>query len=401
MSELQHETAPPAAEAVQPTLLLVDDEPNVLAGLSLHLRRHYRVLTAASGGAALAMFQHKSTTPAVVISDMNMPGMNGATVLSTVRLIDPSVIRILLTGQANVTSAIAAINDGQVFRFLTKPCPPALLLSTVEAAVAQHKLLTAERVLLQETLHGSIEALTEVLSLTNPVSFGWASNLKQLVGELATLLAMKDVWQLELAAMFSQLGHVTLPPETADKLYRGYDLSEAEREMIARLPAVTDRLLAHIPRLESVRDILRRAALLAEASHPTRHEADGELQAGAQLLDVARRFLQMVARGDSPENALALLQARLGTHSASLLGALKTLRCDGNVAASIQEVSLLQLRAGMILSEDLHVASGQLLARNGYVVTESFVERCLNAKPGTIVEPIRIAAQPPPSEAHS
>lgn len=398
MSEPQHDTATSANEVAQPAILLVDDEPNVLAGLTLHLRRHYRVMTAASGGAALAMFQHKSTTPAVVISDMNMPGMNGATVLSTVRRIDSSVVRILLTGQANVTSAIAAINDGQVFRFLTKPCPPALLLSTVEAAVAQHKLISAERELLQETLHGSIEALVEVLSLTNPVSFGWASNLKQLVGELATLLGFKDVWQVELAAMFSQLGHVTLPPETADKLYHGHDLSETEREMISRTPAVTDRLLAHIPRLENVRDILRRAALLADAPHSSRHEADGELQAAAQLLDVARRYLQLTARGDSPENALALLRARLGAHSAKLLDALQVVRCDGDAVASIQEVLLSELRAGMILSEDLHVASGQLLARNGYVVTENFVERCLNSKPGTIVEPIRIVAQRTPSE---
>src|ERR1035437_9820924 len=72
-------------------------------------------------------------------------------------------MRILLTGQSNLDSAIAAVNHGQVFRFLTKPCSPQNLLAAIQSAAEQHRLITAERELLEKTLRGSIKALIEIL----------------------------------------------------------------------------------------------------------------------------------------------------------------------------------------------------------------------------------------------
>ncbi|MEO7998389.1 MAG: response regulator [Gemmatimonadaceae bacterium] len=377
------------SSAPRHVVLLVDDDPNVLAGLTLHLRRRYEVITAPSGGAALAAFQ-TGARPAVIISDMNMPGIDGALLLSTVRQINAPTVRILLTGQANITSAIAAINDGQIFRFLTKPCPPALLLSTVEAAVAHHDLLTSERVLLQETLLGSVEALTEVLSLTNPLSFGRALRVKQLVAELAQALNLGNVWQIEIAAMFFHLGHVTLPADVAEKLFYGQELNAEEAAMMAGMPAVTDRLLAHIPRLGQIRAILSRVARLTDAAHPFHDDATSEVRVGSQLLDLALRFTQIESRGESAEGAVSLLRARSGWYEAPMLDALQTLRCGDGTVAVLHEIPVAFLQAGMILGDALHMDTGQLLAPRGYVVTESFVQRCRNTREGTIVEPVRI-----------
>jgi response regulator RpfG family c-di-GMP phosphodiesterase len=245
--------APPPAS--RPRVLCVDDEPNVLDGLTLHLRRVYDVVTAAGGAAALDLIRAQGA-PAVVVSDMRMPGMDGNALLGAVRRIAPDTVRLLLTGRADLDSAIAAINDGQVFRFLTKPCAPPELLAAVGAAADQHRLITAERVLLEQTLHGSIAALVDVLSLTSPVSFGRATRIRQLAGDLADRLGMPDRWQIEVAAMLSQLGCVTLPRDVAEKVYHGRFLTPDEQAMVAGLPAVTERLLAHIPRLEDVRAIL-------------------------------------------------------------------------------------------------------------------------------------------------
>src|SRR5688572_16636658 len=107
----------------------------------LHFRRRYDVVTATSGFDGLAVLE-RDKTPAVVISDMRMPGMDGATFLGKVRQLLPDTVRILLTGQADLASTIAAVNDGQIFRFLTKPCPPPLLLAAVDAAAEQHRLIT-------------------------------------------------------------------------------------------------------------------------------------------------------------------------------------------------------------------------------------------------------------------
>src|SRR5262245_17980905 len=108
----------------KPRILCVDDEPNVLEGLALHLRRKYEMSTAANGPDALALLEREGP-PEVIISDMRMPGMDGATFLSKARQLYPDTVRMLLTGQSDMASAIKAVNDGQIFRFLTKPCGPA------------------------------------------------------------------------------------------------------------------------------------------------------------------------------------------------------------------------------------------------------------------------------------
>jgi CheY-like chemotaxis protein len=376
-------------EPVRQRVLLVDDEPRVLEGLTLHLRRRYDVLTASNGAMGLAMM-HTQSAPAVVVSDMHMPGMDGATFLASVRRLYPMTVRILLTGQANVSSAIAAINEGQVFRFLTKPCPPTTLQLTVEAAVDQHLLLTSERVLLQQTLHGSVEALLEVLSLTNPVSFGWAQRVKRLVGELSDALHFDERWLVEIAAMFSQLGYVTLPADVAEKVYFGQELSADESAMVRRVPEVTDRLLAHIPRLHDIRAILARVAR-ENGAVPTVADTPSEhVKTATQILSAASRYLQLEALGDSPAKVVAMMRARMGAHDSHVMDALRDLRCRDDAQVVIREVSLASLHVGMILADDIHLTHGPLLVARGYVVTDNFVERCRNIREGSVIEPIRV-----------
>ncbi|MEM6960810.1 MAG: response regulator, partial [Myxococcota bacterium] len=227
-------------------VLCVDDEPNVLEGLELHLRRKYDLVTATSGAEGLARLE-EGPSFAVVVSDMRMPHMNGAAFLTQVRERAPDAVRMLLTGQTDIESAIAAINEGQIFRFLTKPCPPKILLSGVEAAAAQHRLLIAERELMQETLFGSIKALIDVLALSHPLAFGRATRLRQLVSEIGSTLALEPLWPLEIAAMVSQLGSITLSDETAQKLYYGHELTAKEQEAVDGLPQFVGQLLGDIP----------------------------------------------------------------------------------------------------------------------------------------------------------
>jgi len=147
-------------------VLCVDDEPEVLRGLTLHLAKCYRVLTATSGATALVLLQHDPDI-AVIISDMLMPGQSGATFLEQSRALAPDAQRIMLTGQTDLASAIAAVNLGQVFRFLTKPCPPPELMATVRAAMELYELHALERTVLRRKVeHGQlrVDALTGLAS---------------------------------------------------------------------------------------------------------------------------------------------------------------------------------------------------------------------------------------------
>lgn len=186
-----------------PRVLCVDDESRIVEGLVLHLRREYQVITALSGDEALKTLKQVGGA-AVVISDMRMPGMDGATLLQHVMQFFPDATRILLTGEPGRDAAVSAVNKANIFRFLTKPCPPEMLKAAVEAGVIQHRLLNAERSILKETLNGCIKALVDVLAITNPVAFGRASRVKRVAMEFANKLDCKDFWQLEAACMLSR-----------------------------------------------------------------------------------------------------------------------------------------------------------------------------------------------------
>nr|BFE79006.1 hypothetical protein GCM10020093_016070 [Planobispora longispora] len=194
-----------------PSVLLVDDEPTVLETLSHQLGTEYRVVTALDGMSALDALDRQGPF-AVVISDMRMPDMDGIELLGHVRLRHPGLTRVLHTAQGDLASAIAAINNGQVFRFLCKPCPTRELRDTVRDAVEQHRLVSAEREILDKTLRASLQALFGCLELASPQAFARAGRIRDLVGALCRELGLNNVWEIEVAAMASQLGAVTLPP---------------------------------------------------------------------------------------------------------------------------------------------------------------------------------------------
>lgn len=374
-------------EKTRPQILCVDDEPNVLEGLSMHLRRGYHVFTATSGRAALDILRDNPTI-AVVLSDMRMPQMDGASFLAQARQLAPSAVRMLLTGQTEIESAISAINEGQIFRFLTKPCPPQALLRAVEGALEQHRLMTAERVLLEQTLHGSIKALTDVLSLVDPNSFGRANRIKRLVAELCTQLGIQERWHIEVAAMLSQLGHITLPSETVDKIARGLPLDSKEQQMVARLPQVIEQLLGNIPRLEPVRELL--VGLLR--GHRSAASDDPRRETGRRALGVLRLAVdydKFEARGLRNKEILAELRT-LGNHDAAGLDALTKLRDQAGSQPDMRSVPITDLRVGMVFADDVRSSTGILLAARGFEVTDGFIERVRNLRSGAVPERVQI-----------
>jgi response regulator RpfG family c-di-GMP phosphodiesterase len=382
----------PASRRPKVRVLCVDDDPHVVEGLALNLRRHFEIFTALSGAQGLGMLEKSGDPVAVVISDMRMPQMTGAAFLAQVRQRWPDTVRILLTGQTDLDSAVKAVNEGQIFRFLSKPCPPDHLLAAVEAGVEHHRLVTAERVLLEQTLHGAVKALTDILSLQNPLAFGRATRAKAHVSALAAHLGLGDRWQLEVAAMLSPIGTITLPPETLEKVYDGRALSESEQAMVSRAPAVAQQLLGNIPRLEPVCEIL--------AHLETRFDGNGKPMpvesspVGARLLKIVLDYDALETRGLSEQPALDMLRSRRGVYDLELLAAFASFL--GRQAEAItHEVSLARLLPGMVFLADVRSVSGALLIARGHEVTPSLLERIRNFSGGRgVVEPLRVLMPP-------
>ena len=230
----------------RPRVLCVDDEPAVLDSLRRQLYAEFAVIGVDNGPAALALLGEDDSF-SVLMSDMRMPGMDGAALLMGARSVRPEAVRILLTGQADMEDAVAAVNDGNIFRFLIKPCPRPVLVKALTDAAEQHRMITAERELLERTFRGSVAALFEVLSLANPLAFARAARIQRIVHQLVEATRPGDSWRIEIAAMLSQIGTVVLAPETVSKLNVGSPLSAEEQLQVHVLPWHAESLLAQNP----------------------------------------------------------------------------------------------------------------------------------------------------------
>jgi ActR/RegA family two-component response regulator len=369
---------------IKPRVLFVDDEPQVLESIADNMRRGFDVLTATSGAAGLELLRTQQDI-AVVVSDMRMPQMNGATFLTHVRETSPQCVRLLLTGQTDLASAVAAVNQGQIFRFLTKPCGRDDLRAALDTAVEQHRLMRAERDLLEQTVRGSIKMLVDILAITAPHAFGRANRIKTRVLELATQLAITETWQLEIAALSSQLGYIVLSHELCEKLASGRPLDDAERAQVAKAPQMAAQLLANIPRLEQVRDIL----LHFTAPPPRRADATGQ----ARLAGIGVHVLKLAVDLDELEITTATqdpLPKTPGAYDREIYEAYLAVRANRMDTQQTREVAVSALGAGMVLAEDIRLANGTLLVARGYEVTRSFIERVANFPLGTLRGPVRV-----------
>jgi response regulator RpfG family c-di-GMP phosphodiesterase len=366
------------AELNRPRILLVDDEPLVLAALQRQLRTHFEVNVATESWEAMRLVASEGPY-AVVISDLRMPGMDGVALLHGIRNLSPDTVRILLTGYADVEAAIAAVNEGNIFRFLTKPCPTGTLLRALEASVEQHRLIMAERVLLEQTLRGSLKTLTDILALVNPVAFGRAIRTRRMISGLAALERVSDPWQAEIAAMLAQIGWVTLPAETTSKLYHGAALSPSEQAIVDNLPTLTEQLLANIPRLEPVLEILRYQDKHYDGQGPPDDGTAGHaIPWGARALKAVSDFDVLESQGYSVEVALDTMRARAGWYDPAMLEAIARLQGDKPRDATVVQLPLHAVQPGMVFAEDVKTRSGLLLIARGQEVTPSLVERIKN-----------------------
>jgi response regulator RpfG family c-di-GMP phosphodiesterase len=367
----------PRSAADSTPILLVDDEVAILDGLRRQLRKRFTVHTATSGAEGLELLAREPV--AVVVSDMRMPQMDGATFLSRVRAEHPDVVRILLTGQADTQAAITAVNEGQIYRFLTKPCPPDVLLEEIGSGIELNRLVTAEKELLGSTLRRTVEALTATLSLAQPAAFGRALRISRTVSELAEALQVEDPWDLEVTAMLSQLGSVTLPPNVLAKLDSGRPLTEEEAEMASQVPRISRDLVATIPRLEGVAEAIgcHRARFDGEGSAPGTPRGE-ELPLAARILRLAVDFDAGMSLRPSVQATLSAMLADGGAYDPRIMAVLVESHEAQEILNPPRDVDVHRLEPGMVIFDDVFTSEGVLLISRGTVVTEPLVLRLEN-----------------------
>lgn len=356
-----------------PWILCVDDEERVLDGIEVTLADVHDVTVASSGAEALDLLDRRAGC-GLVISDMRMPNMSGAELLANVRERQPDTSRILLTGHTDLAGAARAVNEGHIFRLLTKPCPPDQLLNAVADGLQQYRLRIGERELLEGTLNGTVQLLVDVLAVAAPAAFERAAVMRQLVAQAAQRLGWGAGWELELAAQLVRLGWIAIPSEVVERYLAGQPLSPDQERLIEEAPGQAARLVARIPRLEPV------AALILEAANP------GDGTEAAALLRAALDVDLHLVRG---RNVAGAIRGLTGRHQPRLLQAMSGFRFERHEV--VANLALDELRAGIVVDEDVVTLDDKVLIRADTELTQVLVQRLRNfhATVG-IREPVRV-----------
>ena len=410
------------SEATPATLLFVDDEPSILSALRRLFRPHgYRILIAESGRAGLDVLASEPVD--LVISDMRMPEMDGAHFLKEVRARWPGVVRILLTGYADITSTIAAINEGEIYRYISKPWDDNEIVLIVREALDRQRLVTENQrltALTQQqneelrTLNANLEqkvvertyevrealgelkktfmATVQVCAGLTELRAGQAG--KQLSGHgrrvadhariLARRLQLPDaeVQNIMLAGLLHDIGKIGLPDELLTKPFNL--LTQEQRAQVIRHAALGQSILMPIEKLRDCALIVRHHHEHYDGSGYPDRLTGMAIPLGARILAVVNDYdaLQigtLVQRPLKPAEALTfLLDNRGKRYDPQVVDAFAAHLADTH-KSTVNEVMLrpMHLKPGMVLTRELNHHDGFLLLAQGCVLTQEIIQQLL------------------------
>jgi len=377
-------------------VLIVDDDANLLSGIKRQFRKAFNITTAEGGRKALSLARTDGPF-AVVVCDMRMPDMDGVEVLGSLKESAPDTVRMMLTGNADQQTAVDAINEGSIFRFFTKPCPPEILAKGIEAGIEQYRLLTAEKDLLKNTLAGSVKVLIDVLSMIDADTFGKAAKAREWARVLARHFDLSQPWVLDLAVMLSRIGWVTIPAEIQSKVNAGSDLTPEEQKIIREIPEIGRKLIANIPRLDTVAETVYYQNKGFDGTGFPDETISGEnIPLEARILKVLND-VAAASQGSMPgKNVFRQLESNAQLYDPDVFRIARQMLPKLNTGSDEEafeaaEVPLSALIAGYELLSDIKTDDGKLILARDQMITETQLAKLRNISSiNKIEEPIRI-----------
>lgn len=284
-------------------ILLVDDDTLLISSVQRNLGREYDLTTCTSPADGLDQLAQESF--AVIVSDMHMPRMSGIDFLMEAQSVSPDSIRVMITGRADLSVALTAINDSHIFRFLVKPVSPMTMRQVLDSSLRQYHLVIAERDLLSKTLVGSVQVLLDILRRVYPNSFQNTHRIRAHTRKIVDKLKLTESWRFELAAILAPIGLITAPEAILHKLHHKKPLSTIEQRILLEHIEEGRTMLSKIPRLEQVAEIIgkQNQELPRSVTHIPLPERD-PIMLGAQILQLVTRYDYLIQHYQSEQNAI-------------------------------------------------------------------------------------------------
>lgn len=401
------------------TILLVDDEENILSSLQRLLRREgYNIVASPSPEKALDVLRERPVT--VIVSDQRMPEMDGTEFLAQARDLQPEAVRIMLTGYADISAAMAAINQGHVYRFITKPWNDLDLKATIKQAIDTHNLKDENRRLyalaarqnaelqelnenlekkvdertreiaeknreldglykeLQTSYYQTIRVFLDLIELHDPALGGHAKRVAVLSRLIAEKCDLRDEAQdlTEAAASLHDIGLIGTPREVIRKGSSGR--TAAEEALYRQHPALGYAILNSVPKLHQISALVKYHHEWFNGNGYPEGLARDRIPLGARIIAAADVFDRLSARKNiTRAQALSQLFDLAGerldpTIVSAAIEAFSEIR---KTERSETAVTLEDLKPDMALARDLRTVSGRLLMPKGAVLKEAYLDK--------------------------
>ena len=418
------------SEAIaSPTLLFVDDEPGILSSLRRLFRPHgYRIFIAEGGAAGLEILENEHID--LVISDMRMPEMDGAAFLKEVRSRWPKVMRILLTGYADITSTVAAINQGEIYRYISKPWDDDEIVTIVREAIERQNLqlenqrLTAltqaqnnelkvlnasleqkvadrtaelrQALTFVEQSHGELKKsfLTSVQVFAGLIELRSGSVGTQIAGhgrrvaEHARTVAQRmglsdsEVQNIMLAGLLHDIGKLGLPDELLGKAFN--TLSAEHRALVMKHPLIGQNILMGIDKFKEAAVLVRHHHECYDGSGYPDHLSGIAIPQGSRILQVVNEYdsLQigtLVQRPLKPTEAMSFLVENRGKrYDPVAVDTFFKLISETQKTGPIElPLRSMHLKPSMVLTRDLSHGDGYMLLAKGCVLTAEIIAQLI------------------------
>ncbi len=332
-------------------VLFVDDDVASHLLFKQFLKKLPEVACANNGEEGLQILKKRDDF-SVVISDYDMPVMNGIDFLSKARDMHPQMVRILLSGKADLQVAVEAVNECDVFRLLTKPCSAKILKIALHDAFEHYRVITAEKELMDKTVKSVIQLVSDVASLLKPERYTRTARILPLVKALCRKFSEADGWSTEVAAVLSVVGFIFLPDSIMQKVEEGEVLSGSDYKTYLLHARYSSRLISRIPRFENVATILS----LQEAEYQKDNDdvgaTDDEIPLGARILKVVSDYDRLSLGGRPKGEVISMLKRRASRYDPAVLNSLIEILGD-DATYYIREIYPLGLEKGMIIAQDV------------------------------------------------
>lgn len=405
------------------TILLVDDEANILSSLKRLFRAQgYKILTATSGQAGLEVLEENAID--LIVSDMRMPEMDGATFLAQVAARWPDTVRMLLTGFADITSTIAAVNEGKIYKYISKPWEDNDLRLSVEHALEQRFLkrdrdrlleltrqqnvelqdlnanlearvkarteelrqtmaqLEKSHALLKNSYISSVKVFSNLIEMREDSIPSYSRNVADNAFKLAQKLGLNNeaAQNVMLAGLLHGIGKIGLPDTIIQKPYSA--LTHAEKEKFNRHPIIGEGALMALEPLQEAAKFIR--------SHLEHYDGRGwpeqlkgeDIPLGARILAIVNDY-ESIKSGTFTQEQTSSKQIRdFMRHNRGkrydpdiVDQFIKLLGDELNTKDDFSVVMSNGLTEGMVLAKDIIGNEDILLLAKGQILTEALICR--------------------------